>query len=152
MKVGILWTILARNLASGGGKSRNDNVKEGNPQLAEDIAAFKHIQRDCFPFAKANAKHWLAQGRLRPTPWALLANLTKKAADAGPPLPLDQASAQNELGSGCGATAFRRRDDIVFVIAVAIQAVAVNGDLIVRIGFAAGGMADGDLAAGYRNG
>ena len=56
MKVGILWTILARNLASGGGKSRNDNVKEGNPQLAEDIAAFKHIQGDCFPCAKANAK------------------------------------------------------------------------------------------------
>ncbi len=43
------------------------------------------------------------------------------------------------------AASFRRRDDIAFMTAVTIQAINAHRDLVIWIGFAAGGMTDRDL-------
>ena len=45
----------------------------------------------------------------------------------------------------CGTTTRRRRDDIAFVLIMTIQTIDTDGDLVVRILFTAGGMADRDL-------
>jgi len=54
-------------------------------------------------------------------------------------------SKQTKLFFRCWATVLWRWDDIAFMLVVTIQAVNAHCDLVIRIGFAASGMADRDL-------